>query len=60
MATLHVQGENLRKAVEWISEKRKEKPDKDPMSFVDSACIQFDLSPEDSEFLSRFVKESKN
>ncbi len=58
MGSINVQGESLRKAVQWVSEQRKEKPGKNPMSFVDSACIKFDLSPDDSEFLSRFIKES--
>ena len=50
------QGEKLKQAVQWISEKRKEKPDINPAKLVDEASFRFDLSPKDSEFLLRFVK----
>ncbi|MBW2655440.1 MAG: hypothetical protein JRC91_11060 [Deltaproteobacteria bacterium] len=56
MATLQPQGEKLRKAVKWISEKRKENSDINPVKFVDEAGFQFDLTPKESEFLLRFVK----
>ncbi len=51
------QGENLRKAVKWISNERKADPDKDPLALAEKASIRFDLSPGDSEFLTRFVRE---
>lgn len=51
-------GENLRKAVKWISDKRKADSCQDPGTLAEKASIHFDLSPEDSEFLARFVKES--
>ncbi len=50
------QGDKLKQAVQWISEKRKEKPDINPAKLVDDASFRFDLSPKDSEFLLRFVK----
>ncbi len=56
MSTILPQGEKLRHAVQWISEKRKEKPDINLAKLADDACIRFDLSPKDSEFLLRFVK----
>ncbi len=56
MATLQPQGDKLKKAVKWISEKRKQNPDINLAKLVDDAGFQFDLSPKDSEFLSRFVK----
>jgi len=56
MSTLQSQGEQLKKAVKWISEKRKENPDINLAKLVDEASFQFDLSPKDSQFLLRFVK----
>ena len=53
-------GENLRKAVKWISDERKENPDQKAVPLVDSASMRFDLSPEDSEFLLRFVRKSQS
>ena len=56
MSTLQSQGEQLKKAVLFISEKRKENPDINLAKLVDDASLQFDLSPKDSQFLLRFVK----
>ncbi|RLC24951.1 MAG: hypothetical protein DRH93_03275 [Deltaproteobacteria bacterium] len=56
MSTLQVKGEQLKKAVLFISEKRKENPDINLAKLVDDASLQFDLSPKDSQFLLRFVK----
>lgn len=60
MSTIHPQGEALKKAIEWISEKRKENPDATPVRLADEAALRFDLSPKDSEFLLRFVKQGNN
>ncbi len=56
MASVQPQGDQLKKAVKWISEKRKEYPDINLAKLVDDASLQYDLSPKDSEFLLRFVK----
>lgn len=58
MSTVMPQGDALRKAVAWVSEKRKAQPDLNVRKLVDDACLKFDLSPKDSEFLLRFVKEN--
>ena len=57
MTSIKPQGEKLRNAVKFVSEKRKENPDISLSKLVDEASLQFDLSPKDSEFLARFVKE---
>lgn len=57
MGSVQPQGENLRKAVKWVSQQRKEQPDKEPRELAEEANIKFDLGPEDSEFLLRFVKD---
>jgi hypothetical protein len=56
MATLQPKGEQLKKAIQWISDKKKEKPGMALSRLVDDASFQFDLSPKDSQFLLRFVK----
>jgi hypothetical protein len=52
------EGENLRAAVRWISEERTAHPETSLVVLVDAACIRFDLSPGDGEFLLRFVREN--
>ncbi|NOX35262.1 MAG: hypothetical protein GXP56_16285 [Deltaproteobacteria bacterium] len=56
MSTMQPKGEKLKKAIKWISEKRKENPGINLSGLVDDASFRFDLSPKDSEFLLRFVK----
>ncbi len=57
MATIQLQGEDLRKAVKWISDERTYNPKASLQQLIESACIKFDLSPKDAEFLSRFMRE---
>lgn len=60
MSNVQPQGEQLRKAIKWVSERRSENPDISPVQLADEASLQFDLSPKDSEFLLRFVKNDNN
>ncbi len=60
MTSVQPQGDALKKAVQWISEQRKEYPNKNSMGLADEAAFRFDLSPKDSEFLLRFVKEEQD
>lgn len=57
MGNIQPHGENLRKAIKWISEEREAKPDQNAVMLAEKAAIKFDLTPDDSEFLLRFVKE---
>ncbi len=56
-------GEQLKKAITFISEKRDQKPGITPaqlIRLVDEASLQFDLSPKDGQFLLRFVKDDNS
>ncbi|WP_300464677.1 hypothetical protein [Desulfobacula sp.] len=59
MSTVQPKSEALKKAVKWISEKRKENPDINLTRLVDDASFQFDLSPKDSQFLLRLVNDDR-
>jgi len=48
-------GENLRRAVQWISDQGKHDPDT-----IEKACVQFDLTPQEEEFLLQHFKISSN
>lgn len=60
MTTVQPGGEKLKKAIQWISEKRKENPDIKPVKLADDASFRFDLSPKDSQFLLRFLKDDNH
>ncbi len=57
MSTIQPEGENLRKAVQWISDERKYGPDKKSSKLIDEACLKFNLSPADAEYLANFVRQ---
>ena len=51
MSTIQPQGENLRKAVKWISEEHQYNPTRNYRSIIEEACLKFNLSPMDAEYL---------
>jgi hypothetical protein len=53
MTTVQPEGEDIRRAVKWISEERTYNPQKK----LSEACLKFDLSPMDAEFLFRMLKD---
>jgi hypothetical protein len=57
MATIKSSSESLKNAIKWISEQRKINSEKDVVLIAQEANIKFDLSPDDSEFILRFVKD---
>lgn len=59
MSTIMPQGEDLRNAVKWLSSERTARPEKNLQALVSEASARFDLSPLDTEFLSRFVRENR-
>ena len=56
--SIRPEGESVRKAIKWISEKQQYEPeDCGPISsMIDRAARRFDLSPKDQEFLFRFFR----
>ena len=59
MTTVQPQGEDLRKAVKWISAERRYNPGQKLPKLIEKACLKFDLSPLDAEYLLNFLKQKK-
>jgi hypothetical protein len=53
------EGEDLRKAVRWVSGELQEHPEETVSVFVNKAVFKFDLSPKDARFLTDFFHEWK-
>lgn len=53
------EGEQLRKAVRWISERRTDMSAAELSRLVGDACLKFDLSPKDTDLLMRFFAEKE-
>lgn len=60
MHDLLPKGEELRRAVKWISNHLLEDPDCPILPLVNEAIFRFDLSPMDGEFLLRFYHRSND
>ena len=57
--SLQPQGEAVRKAVKYISEEKQATPETSLNLLIQKACIKFDLTPKDADFLNLFYKEQK-
>ena len=50
-------GEKLRRAVQWVSDRRREDPDASLGPLLDEAMRRFDLSPRQGEALLELLRE---
>ena len=55
--TMQPEGESLRKAVKWIAEEEKAGSSKSRQELIQAACLQFNLTPMEAEYLSRSFKD---
>ena len=60
MTTVQPEGEDLRKAVKWISEERKYGAGKTLLKLIEEASLKFDLSPMDTEYLINFFRKEQS
>jgi hypothetical protein len=54
MASQLPEGEEIRRAIKWISELRESQPDRKLSKLVEEAALRFDLSPQQTDFLYNF------
>ena len=59
MTTVMPEGENLQKAIKWISINFEENKNQSLGPLIEKAVFKFDLSPKDSEFLFGFFRNHK-
>jgi len=58
MSPILPEGAAVRKAVQWVSKMREE--GNTPLAkLIEQACVRFNLSPKDCEFMHRFFAEGK-
>lgn len=56
MTTIQPEGEQIRKAVQWISEEKQDSPEKSRVKLIEEAGIKFNLSPLEVEYLAKLTK----
>jgi hypothetical protein len=54
------EGEQLRRAVKWISDERVDNPGVSLSTLIGQACLKFDLPPKDAEFLMHFFTKKES
>lgn len=54
MRDLLPDGDDVRRAVKWVSDTLQSNPEEPVARFVQEAIFRFDLSPRDSDFLIEF------
>ncbi len=59
MSNLLPEGEEVRRAVKWVSGSLQENPGLPVGPLVQEAVFRFDLSPRDAEFLIGFFSQRK-
>jgi hypothetical protein len=59
MTTVMPEGGAVRRAVQWISKMREEGTKASLAILIEQASARFNLSPKDSEFLTRFFTEQQ-
>ena len=52
-------GEDIRRAVKWVSGNLQDNPGQPVMPLVNDAIFKFDLSPKDADFLIGFYSQRK-
>ena len=57
MTTVQPEGEDLRKAVKWISDERTYGVEKTLLKLIEEAGLKFDLSPMDAAYLVNFFRK---
>jgi len=55
--SIQPEGENLRKAVKWISEEEQAGSPKTREQLMEEACLKFNLTPKEAEYLIRSLKD---
>ncbi|HDI60904.1 MAG TPA: hypothetical protein ENF48_11230 [Desulfobacteraceae bacterium] len=56
MTTVMPKGDALRQAVKWISEMRQSKNPASERKLIEEACLKFNLTPKDADYLARFLR----
>ena len=59
MATIIPKGENIRRALKWISDNQLEDKKKPFSRLIQEAALKFNLSPNEETYLENFYKENK-
>jgi hypothetical protein len=57
MSNIMPEGDSIRRAVQYISDGRKYNSEKKPADLVHEACLKYDLSPAEAEYLNRLILE---
>jgi len=55
--TIMPEKEEIKHAIKWVSERLEQNPNQSVQKLLNKAIFEFDLSPVDAEFLTRFFHD---
>ena len=58
--SIQPEGENIRKAIKWIAAEKKAGSSKSRQQLIEAACLKFNLTPMEAEYLSRSFKSTSS
>ncbi|MBW1997069.1 MAG: hypothetical protein JRJ29_03785 [Deltaproteobacteria bacterium] len=58
MESLQPKGERVKKAIKWISDTRAHEQEASLSGLIQRACLKFNLSPKEEEFLRNFYEQA--
>jgi len=56
MTTIQPDGEQIRKAVKWISEEKQDRPGRTRHELLEAAGLRFNLSPLEMEYVGKLLE----
>jgi len=59
MTTIMPESEHVQKAIKWVSANLEDHPGQPIQKLIEQAVFKFDLSPKDTDFLTKFFHESQ-
>lgn len=59
MTTIQPDGEQIRKAVKWISEEKQDRPGRTRHELLEAAGLRFNLSPLEMEFVGKLLGDKQ-
>jgi len=55
--SIQPKGEHIKKAIKWLSAQREENKNKSEEAILEEVSLRFNLSPNDVEYIKKFIKD---
>ncbi len=56
--SIQPEGEHIKKAIKWLSDQREDNKNKPEEAILEDVSVKFNLSPNDTEYIKKFVRDN--